>query len=314
MPSRFKLPRDSKESNSSIVLQPERACGSSVDRLSVGADEMHQSVKDPGQTHESVESGSRCFSKSMSNIPTNSEKCCFASVPDPEKVNIICLPYAGGDGACYIRWRNLLGGAIAVHPVQLPGRGQRFDEPPCIDLVELSQMILSDLAPFFDVDYAILGTSMGAWIGAELCRSISSLGLPPPLALVVCSAASPHDRGRLPDINQHDNTEVIEKLVRFNPNLSRLITHPELVELAIPMLKADLTACIDWVPKAGVWFDWPIYGFRGEQDTITQASSMKRWRLVTGNRFELWSIDGDHFFVDDPSADFLAQLAALLVE
>jgi surfactin synthase thioesterase subunit len=50
-------------------------------------------------------------------------------------VNLLAFPCAGGSATMYLRWRRLLPQWICLVPVELPGRGVRFDERPieCLD-------------------------------------------------------------------------------------------------------------------------------------------------------------------------------------
>ncbi|MEO0378321.1 MAG: thioesterase domain-containing protein, partial [Cyanobacteria bacterium P01_A01_bin.17] len=50
--------------------------------------------------------------------------------PLPDAVHLFCFPYAGGSSAIYRSWEMHLSPQIQLCPVELPGRGQRFNESP----------------------------------------------------------------------------------------------------------------------------------------------------------------------------------------
>ncbi|MBK3496406.1 hypothetical protein JFL43_16375 [Viridibacillus sp. YIM B01967] len=41
---------------------------------------------------------------------------------------LFCLPYAGGSESIYFKWRKHLHSSIQLIPIELRGRGKRFDE------------------------------------------------------------------------------------------------------------------------------------------------------------------------------------------
>ncbi|MNW69143.1 Thioesterase domain protein [compost metagenome] len=44
------------------------------------------------------------------------------------QVTLFCLPHAGGSASIFAKWRNLLDCLIKLYPIELAGRGERFNE------------------------------------------------------------------------------------------------------------------------------------------------------------------------------------------
>src|SRR5262245_19608067 len=89
--------------------------------------------------------------------------------PDPSaKLRLFCLPHAGGAASLYRRWADALPPDIELNAVQLPGRENRFSEPPFVRWRPLVEALADGLASKLDKPFALFGHSMGAMLGYEL--------------------------------------------------------------------------------------------------------------------------------------------------
>ena len=70
----------------------------------------------------------------------------------------------------YYRWMGEIPKTIRLLPVQLPGREQRFKEPPLTDMTSMIEALGPALPPHCDGPFALLGQSMGSLIAFELAR------------------------------------------------------------------------------------------------------------------------------------------------
>src|SRR5262245_17824866 len=99
----------------------------------------------------------------------------FASAPTRARgrVQLFCLPYAGGGTATYRHWPSSLPKDIDVCPVFLPGRERRFLEPAFCRIGPLVESLAAAMAPAMDRPFALFGHSMGALIAFELARYVA---------------------------------------------------------------------------------------------------------------------------------------------
>jgi medium-chain acyl-[acyl-carrier-protein] hydrolase len=86
------------------------------------------------------------------------------------ELKLFCFPYAGGTASIFRDWANHLPSTIQVIPVDLPGRGRRFTEPPFIGYQALLEALAEAMPPLLDTPFAFFGHSMGAIIAFELAR------------------------------------------------------------------------------------------------------------------------------------------------
>src|SRR5262245_13119588 len=83
---------------------------------------------------------------------------------------LFCFPYAGGPASIYRDWGNKLPASIEVHPVQLPGHGNRLREPLSKSVEPLVKSLAEELKPYLEVPFSLFGHSMGAIISFELAH------------------------------------------------------------------------------------------------------------------------------------------------
>ncbi len=235
----------------------------------------------------------------------------FHDRPDPARLNLICLPYAGASADFYRRWQTALPG-VKVHPVRLAGRGRDIGLPPIDDMERLTDLILSQLTGFFHTRFALLGTSMGGWIAFRLAQKLCVVPERHPASLIVCSAACPADRALIPRIKGLSDAQTLAVMARFNPASLQILQHPELASLFLPIIRADFELCLNWMPEESDTLPVPIYGFRGERDNIALETSMGQWKALTTGIFRLVTVPGDHFFIENPDPDFFKKILDLV--
>ena len=89
-------------------------------------------------------------------------------------VRLFCLPHGGADGSVFRPWRSLVGPGIEVVPVQLPGRGNRMEEPAERSLVRLGKRLAGPIADRAgELPYVLFGHSVGALLAYELGRALT---------------------------------------------------------------------------------------------------------------------------------------------
>ena len=205
-------------------------------------------------------------------------------------VRLFCFPYAGGGDSIFRSWQHSLSDTIEVCPIQLPGRGSRIAEPPCADINQLVRCAAQALAPYLDKPFALFGHSMGAFIAFELARHMRRDYSAQPLHLFVSGRPSPQTISEPSDLDQLDS-ELPEML-------RRQIKNPELRELVLPVLRADLALCKSYIYTPETPFLFPITAFGGLDDHGVPRHCLEGWREHTTGPFVLRMFPGDHFFLD----------------
>lgn len=218
------------------------------------------------------------------------------SNPKPS-LRLFCFPYAGGNATIYRTWSSGLKAPVELYAAQVPGRGARMQEPPFLRLLPMVHAISQAILPYLDQPFAFFGHSMGAMIGFELARLLRrEYGLAP-VHLFVSGRRAPQ-LGRVSRIMYNlPEPELIEEVRRLDGTPKEVLENPELMEMMIPLLRADfeVVETYTYVPEAPL--DCPITVFGGLKDNETGREVLEPWREQTSSNFTLSMLPGGHFFL-----------------
>ncbi|MFG2109619.1 thioesterase domain-containing protein [Micromonospora chersina] len=223
-------------------------------------------------------------------------------------VRLFCLPYAGAGASAFRRWQEGIGPDVEVLPVQLPGRENRINEDPRFDVAEVAGAI----AARADRPYALYGHSMGGRLGFEVVRELRRTGRPLPLRLYVGGARAPHVTapGLFDGLSRADDEELLRRLADGGGLPAELFAHPELVELLLPLLRADFGRVDGYRYVPGEPLPVPIVAFSGRDDRAVTREQNAAWAEHTAAGFTLHELAGGHFFLHDQLPELLALIRA----
>lgn len=228
------------------------------------------------------------------------------------RIRLLCAPYAGGGVSMFRTWPDHLPSDVELLAVQLPGRERRVADPPCTDLAEVVDNVLQDLLPYLDRPLALFGYSMGTRIAYELARTLREWAGIEPVHLFVGACTAPQlpesapPRWRLPDASFK------EALRRLGGTSSDVLENDELMELYLPMIRADFALKEGYVHRPCPPFACPVTAYCGTQDVEAPVATMQAWQPRTNGPFRLRVFQGGHFFLHSRLPDVLADIAQAL--
>jgi surfactin synthase thioesterase subunit len=224
-------------------------------------------------------------------------------VPRPRPgaaARLFCLPYAGAGASAYHRWPAAFGQDVEVRAVQLPGRENRIAEDPEFDLADLADAIAAGA----DRPYALYGHSLGGRHAFEVVRHLHRTGGPLPVRLYVGGSRAPHIHagGFFDGLSELDDDALLAKVVAGGGLSDEVLAEPELVELLLPVLRADFTALDEYVFVDGEPLPVPLVAYAGRADTAVTLADVQAWERHAGAGFTVQEVDGDHFFLRDEAS------------
>lgn len=218
--------------------------------------------------------------------------------PEPKSSagrRLFCIPYAGGGAAVFNGWQSGLPG-VQVGLVRLPGRESRFHVRPHTRMSPLVDELTRALLPQADRPYALFGHSMGARVAFEVCRRVRALGGRPPDRLFVSGCAAPHLGGRLPT-HHLPRAEFLSHVRSMGCASPEFFAQPELIDLMLPLLRADFSVVDTYTYTAQEPLEVPIHAFCGDADPHVLPEQAASWDEHTTSGFGLRIIQGGHFFL-----------------
>jgi medium-chain acyl-[acyl-carrier-protein] hydrolase len=192
--------------------------------------------------------------------------------------------------------------------VQLPGRGSRIHEPPFSELSPLVEAAAAALQPHFDRPFAFFGHSMGAIIAFEIARLLRRTHREEPTRLIVSGRRAPHVPSDEPPTYNLPDDEFVEELRRLNGTPRQVLEHPELMQLMLPLVRADFAVTQTYVHKEEPPLRCPFTVFGGIEDTDAGGESLSRWCELTKGACSVKIFEGGHFFINTSEARLLQVL------
>jgi surfactin synthase thioesterase subunit len=225
------------------------------------------------------------------------------------RLRLFCFPYAGSGTSIYRGWAAAITQAIEVWPVALPGREHRLAESPIDDIRLLAAAVGDELGRALEPPFALFGHSMGALLAFELARHLRRQGRPGPRCLIVSAHRAPH----LPDgqdrIHDKPTSEFLQELRQLNGTSAGVLGDRELVELLLPVLRADFKAAELYRYAEEPPLRCPIVAYGGTRDGMIAEAQIAAWHAHTDGGFAQRMFDGDHFYIQTKREELIAHLA-----
>ncbi|MGB6484765.1 MAG: alpha/beta fold hydrolase [Candidatus Acidiferrales bacterium] len=217
--------------------------------------------------------------------------------PNPQaRLRLFCFPYAGTGASIFRTWSDGLPADFEVCPVEFLGRGTRLMETPFTQLAPLVQVLAQDLVPLLDKPFAFFGHSLGALIGFELARQLRRQSGVQPVRLFVSADRAPQIPRRDRPLHALPDGEFLVELRRLNGIPRKVLEEVELMQIMLPVLRADFAVYETYVYSTEPPLNCPISAFGGLQDYRVNRSDLEAWRDQTSVSFSLRMFPGDHFF------------------
>ncbi|MDN3487082.1 alpha/beta fold hydrolase [Pseudoalteromonas sp. APC 3224] len=228
------------------------------------------------------------------------------------QLRLICFPYAGGSASTFYSWASKLPACVELVAIQLPGRGNRFNESPYSNMDDLIQSLLVDFKSIMDKPYILFGHSLGSRVAFELMNQIKQEDLRLPIHFVASGSKGPNCHPRKEPIHHLPAKEFIHELSNLNGTPKEVLKNKEIMELYLPTLRADFQMAHEYIYKCDDVFNCPISVLGGEQDIDITLSDLESWGKHFQAPYNVHILPGDHFFVDSHSEQVLKQINRII--
>jgi medium-chain acyl-[acyl-carrier-protein] hydrolase len=224
------------------------------------------------------------------------------------RFKLFCFPYAGGGTTLFHGWGAALPAAVEVQALRLPGRGLRLREPAITQMSALVDALVDALEPELGGMYGLFGHSMGGRVAFEVTRELERRRLPQPAQLWISGSRAPQLPPRRAPIHELAEPEFIAELRRYGGAPAEVLANQELMEICIPILRADFALHDTYTHRPGPPLAVPFSVFGGVDDPYVQAGDLEAWSEHTAAGFAVQMFPGGHFFVHGAKALVLDRL------
>ena len=222
-------------------------------------------------------------------------------------LRVFCFHHAGGGASSYRPWAGELPAWLELCAIQLPGREGRLREKPYRHLEDLVAVLAEVIEPLLDRPFAFFGHSLGAILAFEVARALQRKGSRSPVHLFVSGRRAPSRPDPDPAMSHlPEKAFVSEMRRRWDGIPAAVLSEPELLQLLLPTLRADIALVENYVYVPGSPLECPISCFGGTEDPSLRETDLGPWRLQTRGAFSQHMFPGGHFFIQTSREQVLA--------
>jgi surfactin synthase thioesterase subunit len=225
------------------------------------------------------------------------------------KTTIIALPFAGGNKYSFRDLKKYLDQEFDLVTLELPGRGDRFDEALLSDIHQMVEDLYTQILPFINNSYVLYAHSMGGILGNLLIRKLAGENKNLPLHFLASGCKGPinnPNRRKLAHLNDGKLAQALQKLGGLPPAVLEI---QELLELFLPIIRADIRALEEYDYQQQSPYNVPVTAMAGLSEEIDE-SALSDWQLETTQPLRMRWFEGNHFFI----LDHLDSIADLLMQ
>lgn len=212
-------------------------------------------------------------------------------------ISLLCLPCAGASVAMYRRWRSLLPDWIRVVPIELPGRGARFNEKFILNFDDLVESLCRGQAKNLTGSYALFGHSMGALLAYGMAHYLRSYSMVMPSMIFASGSAAPSRRD-LDRYSHVDDAALIADLHKKGGTPEEAFDSQDLMRIILDVLSADYQLCRSFQYHQTSPLSLPIHVYAGAEDCIDN-DQLTPWQHESERPISLTWFNGGHFFIRD---------------
>jgi surfactin synthase thioesterase subunit len=185
----------------------------------------------------------------------------------------------------------------------MPGHDQRLFDKPHTDLHEAAKAIDGEIGSTLTggAPVVLFGHCLGALLAYELSRYLLRAGVPV-VQLMVSGVPGP-DYVRPRRITGLPDAEFLVRVVEVAGYRNEALDDPEMRELLLPTLRADVQMQEDYRRRDSEPLDVPVMALRGAADETVSTLDIGQWRGVSRAGFTVAELPGGHmYFLDQGPA------------
>ncbi len=212
------------------------------------------------------------------------------------KINLFCLPFAGGNIYSYQSYLKYAPQELNIIPLELPGRGRRFGEALLTNIHAVAEDIYQKMKYRLNEPYAIYGHSLGTLLGYLVTQRIIQEHQHQPEYLFFTGRAGPSVALKEPPRYLLPREAFFKKIADLGGTPSEILEDEDMKDIFEPILRADFETVETFKYQAILPFEIPVNVIIGDQEDITLQDAWA-WQQETTIPIEVAQMAGKHFFI-----------------
>lgn len=231
------------------------------------------------------------------------------------KINLFCFPYAGGSAVIYYKWKKFLNSNIKLCPVELAGRGKRYNDFLYNSIDEAVEDVYNRIKLNITSEpYVFFGHSMGALLSYELIRKIKLMKIAEPKHAFFSGICAPHVKNeKEKKFHLMGDEEFKENVIALGGTPPDFFKNKELSDIFLPMLRNDFRlANISFYEREIEAFDFDISILIGKDEKMS-LEQVHGWKQHTKGICSIYHFNGGHFFLHDETKQIIKLINSTLL-
>ncbi|CAM4467754.1 thioesterase II family protein [Paenibacillus tarimensis] len=212
------------------------------------------------------------------------------------EIDVFCFPYAGGSAMFYKKWPALRSG-LALHPVELAGRGSRVGDQHYDTLSEA----VDEACNYVELHnrsgvYALFGHSMGGLLAYETACRLAAAGYRQPEHLFLSSTRCPQSFNAREPVAHLSDEAFMAKIMAYGGTPAEVFADEALKAYVLPILRSDFRLLENHKTADYAPLSCPFTVIYSTNDTVLRED-VEPWMKKTVQECEFIIYPGNHFYI-----------------
>jgi surfactin synthase thioesterase subunit len=229
-----------------------------------------------------------------------------------KKISLICIPYAGGSAAAYLKLAREISGTnpeIAIYTAAVPGNDIGASQPKDKSLKETAAKCLQEIKKSITTPVALYGHCVGAALTLEIARLLEKENSRLQCVFIGGALFFPDLLIKDSDMwKSKSNEEIRELMVDWGAFKKGEIPRKDLM-FFIRNFRKDVKLAVDYYKNAfkeskRKKIKAPIYNIISKQDSLTRGFrwGYRKWKKFAKSSQLIVIKNGSHYFVNDKAS------------
>ncbi|WP_447632543.1 thioesterase II family protein [Burkholderia metallica] len=211
-----------------------------------------------------------------------------------------------------MHWQNIIPSKFEICGVQLPGRGARYTEPQFKSFPSLIKTLADVIHTQDTLPFSFFGHSFGGLIAFEVARHLQKMGRRIPVHIFASGCGAPRYREISRNLHRLADDELVDTLRHYDGTPPDLLNNQELMELALPTIRADFLLASDYRYASAPPLELSLTALAGRTDELSNMKIIGGWAEEVTGEFDIQWFDGGHFFIESQREALLSFLISKL--